>query len=445
MLDEIEDREGINPFRPKHMKDVKKSRGKELLKGAKSMAALVNERLYNDPDWGLDRGEEREEDRQEKGEEEENRDGAKGKGGAFEGVEWSEATLGRFPRPKKGPELPRQTSLRGLNIPFHPLYDDYLNGPTMEALLTLPPELMGYDPSLVYIAKRILVSPWCDFGDVGYRLVPSSYQNFDLGRPVMFKEHLCPVGLADPPSPIFHSENADSVIMGAEELLVLADEKGENVLLTGKTSDLGYDQYIVLDLQRDKVEPSEIAYSCDIDSIIWITQSPKFYGPVGVHASPMIRNKAPIWKSNHVRVELLFPQSEEDREASGPRTEWWTKPWSLSNIPHLNFGTVSPSTPSADILLFFPRMCHREPHRHFWVNQIPSHIQNILWDRVIIPALLSMLGPTEAVYIPVDRGHWHLKRRLAKKSNFVVQYPIPGDRMNEFKDQMKRLVSKTLF
>jgi len=384
-----------------------------------------------------------------------------GKGlGDFGEVDWTQARIGRFKRPKMGPELPKQTSLRGLNIPFDIRFDEYYNGPTMDTLLTLPPEIMGYDASLVYLANRILINPWSTFKDYGYRLLPNYAQNFNLGDPVMFKEHLCPVGLPNPPHSItdYHQkrylrdgklvEPKDQIVFGARELLEEATARDDDtVILTGKFWEGGYDQYIVLDLQRDEIKPQEIVYSCDIDSLIWVTRRPKFYGPFGVYISPMIRNKAPIWKNNHVRVELLFPQSEAEMEGSGPREEWLTKPWSLSNIPHLYFGTVSPGTSAADILLFFPRMTHQDPHRHYWANQVPKYIQNILWDRVIVPAVRSVQEVTEISYFPIDREHWRLKESLGKGKavKAAMQYPMHGAKMVEVEKEMRRIVSNDLF
>lgn len=276
-----------------------------------------------------------------------------------------------------------------------------------------------------------------------------------LSKPVLFKEHLCPLGLLEPPTLItdYHLERLgrdgapvltnDSIVMGAQELLDLADRQGEDmVLLTGKTEKDGYEEYITLDLQRDKVNPEEIVYSCDIDSMIWITQRPKFVGPLGIYASPMIRNRAPIWKNNHVRVEFLFPQSEEKRERSGPREEWWTKPWSLSNIPHLYFGIVSQGTSTVDILLFFPQMAHKDPHRHFFATKIPKHIQNILWDQIILPALRSVLEETATVYFPLDREHSMFKEGLGKNTKRVPLYPLQGEKMMNVVNEMRRIVSK---
>jgi hypothetical protein len=444
MMDEIEERGCPIPLPRKKLEDIKSDRARKLLKGAKSMAALVNDAEGTD-------------DEEEEEEEEGEGEGDRKVKAPFVVSDWTEAQIGRFPRPKTLPVLPHLSSLRGLNHPFDPHFDDYYNGPTLDALLTVPPEIMGYNPSLVYIANRALVNPLSSYHDRGYRLLGSYAQNYNLGKPVMFKEHICPVGLPNPPPSItdYHPErfgndvipgNAnDYLVVGAEEILHMADGlQDDTLLLTGKIES-GVDEFMVVDLEIDRVDPEEIIYSCDIDSLIWITRNPKFIGPVGVYAWPMIRNKAPIWKNNHVRVELLYPQSEEDREAFGPREEWLTKPWSLSNLPHLYFGTVSPGITSADILLFFPRMAHQDPHRHFWVNQIPKHIQDILWDRVISPALRSVLNKTQSVYFPVDRQHWRLKDGLGKNMNRTSQFPLQGDRLGEVVEEMSRIVSHCFF
>ena len=54
--------------------------------------------------------------------------------------------------------------------------------------------------------------------------------------------------------------------MGAGDLLELADtEQDDTIVLTAKTLQ---DDYILLNLQRDVIEPQNLLYSCDIDSII---------------------------------------------------------------------------------------------------------------------------------------------------------------------------------
>ena len=59
-----------------------------------------------------------------------------------------------------------------------------------------------------------------------------------------------------------------------------------------------------------------------------------------------------------------------------------------------------------------------------------------------MPALWSVLEPTEAVYYPVDRQHWRLREGLGKGIKRVPQFPLQGDRMKEVKEEMLRIVSE---
>jgi hypothetical protein len=299
----------------KSIQDAAKAREKELLKGTKSMVPLVSgieggvseEQLATMKDKNKDKDKDKDKP-----------DRSKANGhGAFVVDDWTQARIGWFSRPKTGPDMPMVTSLHGCQLLFQRYFDDYYNGPMLTDLNPIPQAIMGYNASLVYLANQITLTPWTLFKDYDYRLLPNFTQNFYLGKPAMFKEHLCPIGLPNPLDSItaYHAQHFgrdgtmvdtnDLLYMGAEELLALADEDlDDTIILTGKTQD---DQYILLDLQRDAVKPKNILYSCDIDSLIWVTQTLKFIGPFGVYASLVIRDKAPIWKNNHVHVELLFP------------------------------------------------------------------------------------------------------------------------------------------
>jgi hypothetical protein len=447
MLEEMEhDRAALIcpiPTRKKALQEATESRKKELLKGTKSMAALVmgeeptpdSQDLEEDPT-----------------EEEEAVPDRPGRNNIFQVGDWTQARIGRFPRPKTGPHIPIPTSLRGRQLPFDAHFDNYYSGPTLTDLHPIPSSIMGYDTSLVYLADRITTFPWSLFKDYGYRLLPNFAKNFYLGKPFLFKEHLCPVGLPNPPdsimayhAPRFSRDGAmvdikDSLHINAAELLELADaEHDDAVLLTGKTLE---GDYILLDLQRDAVQPQNLLYSCDIDSMIWITRTPKFIGPFGIYASPVIRDRAPIWKSNHAYVELLFPQSDEDREEGGMREEWWTKSFPLSRIPHLLFGLLNQGIP-VEILLFFPRMTHRHPLTHFSDTLIPKHIQNILWDRVILPSIRLILPETAAVYFPLDREHLRFKQGLGKAgASRAPLHALQGFHMTEVVKEMKKSVRR---
>jgi len=351
--------------------------------------------------------------------------------GAFQVGDWKQAKIGRFPRPKNGPILPPLRSLRGLRHPFSHDYDNYTDGPTLDVLDPIPDTIMQLAQiSLVYIANRVITNPWSLFEkDHGYRLLSDYAQMSLLTKPILVREHLSPVGLLNPPhaftlhNPKKKSRSGDPIIvhdritLGAEALLDLADDEGNDLLLlTGRLEH--FDRaYVYLDLEKDRVDPQHIYKACDIDSLIWITRKPKFNGCIGIYEMPVIREKPPIWKNNHIMVELLFPQSEDDKLQGGPRTEWQTKAFRLSTIPHLSFGLIGQSTSSVELVLFFPRMTHRHPHLGRWENAIPSHIQNLFWDRVLLPAMKEIRTHVQEPYAPLDREHAAFKQKLSGRKN----------------------------
>jgi hypothetical protein len=94
-----------------------------------------------------------------------------------------------------------------------------------------------------------------------------------------------------------------------------------------------------------------------------------------------------------------------------------------------------------EILLFFPRMTHKHPHLHLSETLIPKHIQNILWDRVILPSIRSVLQEMAAVYFPLDRAHSRFKQGLGNgNSARVPLHALQGDNMLEIAENMKGLV-----
>ena len=363
-----------------------------------------------------------------------------------------QARIGRFPRPIEPPSLPSRPHLRGLLLPFDPKFDDYEGGPTLEELAPIPETHLQLQPSLMYICKQIMLTaaPYSKFKDYGYRLLPSFAQAFNLGKPFRIEDHLCPVGLASPPTSITDYMSLerkgrfgeritvnDLVVVGAEGLLEIAEEEGDDgILLNGRTIK---GDYICVDLLMDHVEPRHLDFSCDLDSLIWITRSPKFTGPVAIYSLPVIRERAPIWKSNHIQVQLLYPQTEDDKLAIGGRSEWVVNMHSLSSLPHLLFGVLQGSSSVAQILLFFPRMKHKD--RHFSVNKIPKGIQDFFWDHVVLPSLKLVTPSTRSAYLPFDRFHSSFKMGSGKTSS---TFTLDQKQMEKLIKRMKSIIRQVL-
>jgi hypothetical protein len=90
-----------------------------------------------------------------------------------------------------------------------------------------------------------------------------------------------------------------------------------------------------------------------------------------------------------------------------------------------------------EILLFFPRMMHRNPHHHFKVNRIPKEIQDFFWDHVLLPALSSVIPSTRAAYLPMDRSHSVFKLGSGKHS---AKFSLAPEELVEMIRRMKDIV-----
>jgi hypothetical protein len=92
---------------------------------------------------------------------------------------------------------------------------------------------------------------------------------------------------------------------------------------------------------------------------------------------------------NGCYVELLAPQSQEDRENLGARSEWYQKRTPLLHVPHTHFFQVASSIPYMllNAYISFPRMAHRDVYTRRWVTNIDYHVQELFWDNILLPAL----------------------------------------------------------
>ena len=209
-------------------------------------------------------------------------------------------------------------------------------------------------------------------------------------------------------------------MMGAQGMInYAAKEQCPNVFLTGRTAE---NQYIKVNLQEDATNlgRTDLNYTCDIDSLVYVTASPRFAQAVEVFAAPVIRDWAPIFKHNHIYVDLLVPQSEKDRAEIGHgRNGWWTKRIQLSRLPHVLFGKLGSHI---HVFMFFPRMAHQHPYTHRWMASVPSHIQQHLWDKVIIPSMCKAMHESSHAYVGLDRTRVEFKR--GKQGLATLTYPF---------------------
>jgi hypothetical protein len=364
--------------------------------------------------------------------------------------DWSQARLGRFPRPPP-PDLPQLKTLRGLWSKFDKNFDDYDDGPTLEDLeATAPPKpIQLASADLVYMANRIISNPWPMFKDQGFRILPSFADLFYKKQPIGILEHISPVGLSRPSSPPSESDSEsgsspdDLITVSAGDMLEAVGSSDDNLMfLTGKAPD---NRYIRLDLRRDAIRPHSIRHSYDIDSLIWICTYPRFHHAVSIYTMPLIRKKPPIWKHNHVYIDLLVPQSEKDRLAQGGRSEWWTRRFRLSQLPHVSFGHIGKGSGSVNIYLVLPRMTHRHPHTGRWMTLVPSDVQNFLWKKVITPAMKNVTRKSDHPYVGLSRENIMLKmgtwsRRKRGEGQNVPTFPFRSSLFQKLINEMMEIV-----
>jgi hypothetical protein len=84
---------------------------------------------------------------------------------------------------------------------------------------------------------------------------------------------------------------------------------------------------------------------------------------------------------------------------------------------------------SVNLLMAFPRMTHRHPYLRRWVNIIPSDVQNILWDQVILPAMRKVMHKVNHPYVGLDRSDLSFKESRQGASKSTKTFPF---RKNEF-------------
>ncbi|KAJ8694410.1 hypothetical protein PTI98_009334 [Pleurotus ostreatus] len=351
----------------------------------------------------------------------------------------------RLTRKDNLPVLPvplnRKNNLRGLRLPFDRNFDEYETGPTASALLPVDDTIEGYAPGLVYIAKHILLHGWEHFHDYGWRILPSFAQMFHMTPPTQVGSHimrevpddLVQPSCTEPPS------GYDVISMGLEDMIAHARTSQEaiNIVVTGLDSE---SRHVHVDITKDQLilGPDDLAVSADIDSVIFVTREPRFMKPVAILTSPVIRDRAPIWKNNHAYAELLVPPSDEDRDAGGARTDWLLQRFALSRVPHVHLGIQGGLSSMVNLYLFFPRMTHKAPYSRFWTSKVPAHIQYLIWEDVILPSLRRVIGVTEEVYAGYDQDH--VKFKQGGKSSATPSFPLSRPKFAQFLRELDQMV-----
>ncbi|KAG1843493.1 hypothetical protein F4604DRAFT_1596821 [Suillus subluteus] len=330
---------------------------------------------------------------------------------------WNLGSIKRFPRPTAPPAMAAYKGRRWL--PDNRTFDDYEGGPTIEMLR--PPS--NVHPTMIYHSARMeLSAAWATWVDHGYRIKPSTFQMFYQCRPLDTMEHIMPIGTLDSydssmqvPDRVTGAYSldrtgaqkggsgvriSDVVILSASDMIKSAEQYdpplqeqcryGHDLFVRGCTSGSDGDErpiYVDLELDAIRFDEDDISISVDIDSIIWMTKTLRLRGTIGVYMTPPFHSKPGISKHNHAYLDLLIPQSEEDAHEPGGRAEWLSLRVKMDSIPHLCIGRISSAASTLNVYIFFPRLKHDDAISGKKVTIIPNEVEDIFWDRVLLPSI----------------------------------------------------------
>ncbi|KAI6137967.1 hypothetical protein BKA82DRAFT_35141 [Pisolithus tinctorius] len=327
--------------------------------------------------------------------------------------DWSAGMMYCFPRPTPPVYLPAYQGQRWKC--FDHRFDEYEGGPVLESL--------RQDRNCNEIVEEPYYRPgmWTSFRDYGYCLLSSFNQMFYLGPPIRLSDHILQVGVPanyqsshqigdhvtgnyslarQVPHPS-RVDMDDVAILGASQMIEIGSSTSEclvNTFVNGQHKD---GHHICLDLELDHklVTPEELEVTMDIDSLIWVTHSLQFNTLLPIYLGPIVEEKAPMHKHNHVYVDILVPQSEADYSVIGSHTEWLTMAFPLCGVPHTVFGALSNAAGTMNVYICFPRMIHRDEMTHKHANHIPKEVLDFFWEHVLLPVIHAHADVSSAPYV----------------------------------------------
>lgn len=200
-------------------------------------------------------------------------------------------------------------------------------------------------------------------------------------------------------------------------------------------------RYIHVNLEQDSVDVSvaEIQISIDIDSIIWVTRRLVCGTSIGIYLTPIYDGKAGIHKHNHVYLDILIPQSEQDRLTLGRRTEWLSKKFPLVAIPHTTIGQLASSTGHLlRVYIFFPRMIHRSPHNGRRMNIMSKEMLDIFWEEIFLPAIYGSSTESSAPYYSKSLEEARYKQKGSSRGHKTL--PIPNHAFIDIQKRMNDMI-----
>ncbi|KAG6369921.1 hypothetical protein JVT61DRAFT_13388, partial [Boletus reticuloceps] len=389
--------------------------------------------------------------------------------------DWTVGAMFRFPRPTLAVQLSAYEGRRWKQ--FDRSYDDYEGAPVLESL--------QQDRNAYEIVEEpyYRTGLWTSFRDYGYRLQSSFSQMFYFDPPIKLMDHILPVGVVEGYEPSLQINNYitgwfynilirflpltvgtsgkyslhrggptfynriqvdDVVILSASQLIKTSNTTPDDLVNTFLCGRLDDTRHICLDLELDHVPLTfdDLDVVVDIDSVIWVTRSLRFNTPLTVYLGPVIEDKAPMHRNNHVYVDILVPQSQEDANAIGGRTEWLTISFPLSGIPNTTFGTLSNTSGSMFVYICFPRMIHRDQMTQKRTNRIPKEILDFFWENLLLPAICKHVDAGSAPYVSLtlDEVRFKARKGIRKKPGRPKAVPFTMELLQKIQATMEETI-----
>lgn len=203
------------------------------------------------------------------------------------------------------------------------------------------------------------------------------------------------------------------------------------------------EKYVCVDLEKDgqEFDENQINISIDIDSIIWTTRHFVCKTSIGVYMMPVYDGKPGIAKHNHIYVNILIPQSGFDQQAGGQRTEWLSKKFPMTAIPHAPIGKLgSASGHNLAVYIMFPRMIHRSPFNGRRINMIPQEVLERFWEEVFLPAIAENVKESWAPYVKQTLMEAKYKMSGSRASSKTT--PLSNKAFEDVQRSMRRKIEQ---
>lgn len=358
--------------------------------------------------------------------------------------------------PYTGPRQSTAVDLIPLTVPpyrpiflrnrmYHQPFDDYYNGPTLEDNPTIPIAIINF-PLHPY-GQRTESSVWTQYRDYGFRYERSFYQTFNKEQAIKAIEHFLPVP-ARPTAAIPTS----TASLGLQEVLQHLEDRGKlvvkaptkaniDIFLCGRLPEEdGEDQTMddsdlfTIDPALDGLDSVQVKISVDIDSLIWVTHDLQFRLPVKLLIGLTFNQDAPISKHNHVYVHILPPRA--NREAA---QEFIPIPVSLSAMPHMRFIQAGGGAGSFNTSIHFPRMKHKREFSNRTVSTVPSIVQQLFLNRVLLPAIQATVDQSATPYVQYTLSDFAWKAEKSGQAT-MKSIPILPNQLKQLQKVMRALI-----